>query len=334
MTAGARPLSAPEPNAKSPATDAEPPAPGWVRPAMRLVGWMPWRLRWWIARVATAVTSRRRTRTHIARANLDIAFGDTLSDAEKDRIARLSLVSLVGCMLDAVAIIPRLNAKNWSRYVKVSQADIDALHAELARGKGALVMFSHYGNWELMGACMSFMGNPRSNVVAKRQPGWTNALIEALRTWTGNAVIYKEGAAMASLRALRRGEIVGLSIDQNYSGGIFVPFFGVPAGTPDTLAALARASGAPIVPLVCTPNGDGTYTGRFPPAIHADHTADKAGDIARTTTRCLASLEDIIRERPEMWMWGHKRWKSRPPGEEARQDPYAAPPAPRAAAAH
>jgi Kdo2-lipid IVA lauroyltransferase/acyltransferase len=318
-------VSAAELKAASPPPEPEPPAPAWVRPTMRLMGWLPWRLRWRIARIATALASGRRTRSHVARANLDIAFGDSLPEAEKDRIARESLVSLVGCMLDAVALIPRLNPANWSRYVKVAQADIDRLHAELARGKGALVMFSHYGNWELMGACMPFMGNPRSNVVAKRQPGWTNALIEALRTWTGNAVIYKEGAAMGALRALRRGEIVGLSIDQNYSGGIFVPFFGVPAGTPDTLAGLARASGAPIVPLVCSPNGDGTYTGRFPTAIHADRTGDKEADIVRTTTRCLASLEEIIRERPELWMWGHKRWKSRPPGEEARADPYARP---------
>ncbi len=326
-------MSAPEPKTAPPPPEPEPQAPAWVRPTMALMGWMPWRLRWRIARIATALASGRRTRSHIARANLDIAFGDTVSDAEKDRIARESLVSLVGCMLDAVALIPRLNARNWSRYVKVAPSEIDRLNAELARGKGALVMFSHYGNWELMGACMSLMGFPRSNVVAKRQPGWTNALIEALRTWTGNAVIYKEGAAMGALRALRRGEIVGLSIDQNYSGGIFVPFFGVPAATPDTLAGLARASGAPIVPLVCSPNGDGTYTGRFPTAIHADRTGDKEGDIVRTTTRCLASLEEIIRERPELWMWGHKRWKSRPPGEAPGQDPYTAPSPPRAAAA-
>jgi len=322
-----------DPNAKSPAATAKPPAPAWVRPVMRMASLLPWRLRWWIAWLGMTLTPRRPGRTRVARANLDLAFGDTMPEAEKTQVARASLVSLAGCMLDAVSIIPRLNAKNWSRYVKVPEADVATLHGELARGKGALVMFSHYGNWELMGACMSFMGFHPCNVVAKRQPGWSNALIEGLRTWTGNSVIYKEGAAMATLRALRRNEIVGLSIDQNFSQGIFVPFFGVLAGTPDTLAALARASGAPIVPLVCTPNGDGTYTGRFLPAIHADRTADKEADLVQTTRRCFEVLEGIIRERPALWMWGHKRWKSRPPGEVPARDPYARQPAPRAASA-
>jgi Kdo2-lipid IVA lauroyltransferase/acyltransferase len=326
-------LSPREPNAKSPASRAEPPAATWVRLVMRLASLLPWRVRWWIARLGTTLTPRRPARVRVARANLDLAFGDAMPDAEKDRVARASLMSLAGCMLDAVSIIPRLRPENWSRYVKVPQADVDALHGELARGKGALVMFSHYGNWELMGACMSFMGFHPCNVVAKRQPGWSNALIEGLRTWTGNSVIYKEGAAMATLRALRRNEIVGLSIDQNFSQGIFVPFFGVLAGTPDTLAALARASGAPIVPLVCTPDGDGTYTGHFLPAIHADRTADKEADLVLTTRRCFEVLEKIIRERPSLWMWGHKRWKSRPPGEVPARDPYAPRSAARAASA-
>jgi len=232
-------------------------------------------------------------------------------------------VNLMACMLDAVAVIPRLTADNWRRYVQVPQADIDAVRARLDDGKGVLVMFSHFGNWELMGATVAFMGFGRCQVVGKRQADWANALIESLRTRTGNEVIYKEGAVRATLRALKKGELVGLSIDQNFAAGIFVPFFGLPAATSDTLAALARVSGAPIVPLVCTPNGDGTYTGRLLPAIEADRTGDKEADVANTTRRCNRVLEDMIRERPEFWLWAHKRWKTRPPDEAPPRDLYA-----------
>ena len=41
-----------------------------------------------------------------------------------------------------------------------------------------------------------------------------------------------------------------------------------------------------------------------------------------TTRRCMQALEEIIRERPEFWLWGHKRWKARPPGESPRRDLY------------
>jgi KDO2-lipid IV(A) lauroyltransferase len=292
---------------------------------------VPRRLRWALVRLVVAASGRRRKRLAVARTNLDIAFGDTLSDAEKTRIAQESFVNLAGCMFDAAALIPRLTPDNWRRHVRVDPAEIEALRGLVKGGNGALVMFSHYGNWELMGAAMSYMDLGKCHVVAKRQPGWGNAVIERLRAWTGNTVIYKEGAVRSTLRALKSGGLVGISIDQNFSGGIFVPFFGVPAGTPDTLAALARASGAPIVPLVCTPNPDGSYTGRLLPPIHADRTGDKAADLTATTRRCFAVLEAIIRERPELWLWGHKRWKSRPPDEEPRRDLYATPAPPRAA---
>ena len=152
--------------------------------------------------------------------------------------------------------------------------------------------------------------------MAKRQAAWSNPLIENFRTTTGNTVIYKEGAVRATLRALKNNQLVGLSIDQNFSNGIFVPFFGTKAGTVDTLGALSRASGAPIVPLVCVPNEDGSYSGRLLPAIEPIRSADKKEDVYRITQNCFAVLEEIITERPEMWLWGHKRWKSRPPDED------------------
>jgi KDO2-lipid IV(A) lauroyltransferase len=318
----------PSPEAVNPPEDASEPdrpsAPWWAGPAVRMLGLLPWRLRWGLARLAVRLSRRRGGRMAVARTNLDIAFGDRLPPAEKDRIARESLVNLAGCMLDAVALIPRLTPEGWHRLVRVPQADIDALKKHLAEGRGALVMFSHLGNWELMGAAMAYMGFTQIHVVGKRQADWANDLIEGLRTRTGNRVIYKEGAVRATLKALKGGAIVGLSIDQNFSAGIFVPFFGVPAATPDTLAALARVSGAPIVPLVCVPDGRGTYAGRLLPAIHSQRTDDKAADLIATTRRCFEVLEGVIREHPALWLWGHKRWKTRPPDEQPRRDLYAA----------
>jgi KDO2-lipid IV(A) lauroyltransferase len=297
-------------------------APFWARVALKLVGVLPWRARWGLARLVVGWNRRTRRRLEVARINLDIAFGDTRTAAEKDRIARASLINLLGCMLDAIALIPRLSPDTWQRYLKLAPEDIAAIDKLRVEGRGVLVMFSHYGNWELMGAAMACMGLGQCHVVGKRQADWANDLIEHLRTRTGNRIIYKEGAVRATLRALKTGEMVGLSIDQNFSAGIFVPFFGVPAGTPDTLAALARASGAPIVPLACLPNGDGTYTGRLLPPVKATRTDDKDADMVTITRSCLEVLEGIIRERPEFWLWGHKRWKARPPGEEPRLDLY------------
>ena len=288
-----------------------------------LIRHVPWRARkafsFWLGRI---IARRQRKRHQAARINLDIAFGERFDDAEKDRITEQSFGSFIRCMLDAAALIPTMTADNWQERVKVPQADIDALAELSARGKGILVMFSHYGNWELMGAAMPFITHCPVHVVAKRQSPVTNPFIEQFRTATGNKVIYKEGAVRATLRALKKNELIGISIDQNFSQGIFVPFFGVAAGTVDTLAALSRASGAPIVPLVCVPNEDGSYQGRLLPAIEPIKTDNKDDDIHTLTLNCFKVLEETIDARPEYWLWGHKRWKSRPPGEQPKQDFY------------
>jgi KDO2-lipid IV(A) lauroyltransferase len=294
-----------------------------ARPLLRLFALLPGGLRGAIASLAVALTGGRgKKRRRVARINLDIAFGDRLDAAQKERIALTSFTSFARCMLDAMALVPRLNAANWRHYVDVPEEDLARFRELLARGKGVLVMFSHHGNWELMGAAMAHMELAPVHVVARRQDPFSNPVIEALRTWTGNRVIYKEGAARATLKALRQGHIVGLSIDQNFSRGIFVPLFGVAAGTPDTLAGIARATGAPIVPLTCVPNAHGHYSGRLLPPIEPVCTDDKEADIRATTRLCLETLEGIIREYPALWMWAHKRWKSRPPEERPPRDIY------------
>lgn len=311
-----------------PAKPKGPPLADRIRTALlRAVLWglryTPWRARWGLARLTGLLAARRhRRRRHAAQINLELAFGDALSAREKEIIATRSFQNFIGCMADMVSIIPRMTPDNWHRFVHVSEQDLEEVRAAVAEGKGVLVMFSHYGNWELMGTAMSFMGLPRVNAVAKRQSAWSNPVLEDLRTMHGNTVIYKEGAARKTLYALKKGEIVGFAIDQNYSQGVFVPFFGLEAGTPDTLAGLARASGAPILPFTCLPTGDGSYTGRFLPLIHARVTGNKEADILHTTRECLAALEGVIRERPEYWLWSHKRWKARPPHEQPARRLY------------
>ena len=94
---------------------------------------------------------------------------------------------------------------------------------------------------------------------------------------------------------------------------MFVPFFGVPAATITGLARIAAMTGAVVVPAVTTqlPGGDG-YVLRFYPAW--DHYP--GGDLAADTRRMNAFIEERVREMPEQYYWLHKRFKTRPAGEE------------------
>jgi KDO2-lipid IV(A) lauroyltransferase len=129
---------------------------------------------------------------------------------------------------------------------------------------------------------------------------------------SGNRLIYKWDAARSVIKALKNNEAVGILIDQNtsISEGVFVDFFGKPACAGSAFAKLAHHTSASVVPGFALWDAvSHRYVLRFYPRI------EMSGDVAVDTRRIHARLEEIIRCHPDQWMWIHRRWKTRPPGE-------------------
>ena len=110
---------------------------------------------------------------------------------------------------------------------------------------------------------------------------------------------------------------MGILIDQNAAveSGVFVNFFGVPASASTGFAKFAAHSGAAVIPgFALWSEEEQRYVLRFyPPLV-------MTGDAARDTQTLQSKLEDVIREYPDQWLWIHRRWKTRPPGEESPYD--------------
>jgi KDO2-lipid IV(A) lauroyltransferase len=100
-------------------------------------------------------------------------------------------------------------------------------------------------------------------------------------------------------------------LDFGRKGTIFVPFFGVPAATATGLAAIARSTGAAVVPCVTRMLPGGGYVAQFYPAWRDYPTGDQAADARRM----MAFIEERVLEMPEQYHWLHKRFKTRPEGE-------------------
>ena len=100
---------------------------------------------------------------------------------------------------------------------------------------------------------------------------------------------------------------------------MFAPFFGLEASTTDGIARLALSTGAHIHPAFIhrDPERKFRHVLRFGPAIPMDCTADREVEVAALTARCNEAMERTIREFPSDWMWIHRRWKTRPPGQES-----------------
>ncbi len=121
------------------------------------------------------------------------------------------------------------------------------------------------------------------------------------------------------VKVLRSGEqALGLLTDLNTldDEAIFVDFFGVPAATTFVIAKLAVRTNTPLVPLFAPWSEEkGKYLLIAEPPIAPECTGDEEADVRRVTIEITRRLENQIRQFPGQWLWIHKRWKTRPPGE-------------------
>lgn len=242
-----------------------------------------------------------------ARRNLRLAYGGAMTEREREALVRNVFVHFAKTMLDFVRG-PALSREGLDRII-VSVEGWESGRAALDSGRGLIFLTAHLGNWELLGRWLAAQGIPLT--VVAREPGDPafGGYVRSLRENAGFAVLSKGASARELLGALRRGEAIVLLPDQN-SGDLFVPFFGVPAGTVAGPASLALHTGAPLLPSYCVRQPDDTYKIIFLPPIPAEPTGDRAADVTRVMGEANRVLESVVRQFPEQWLWLHDRWRS------------------------
>ena len=266
-----------------------------------LAGWLGWRY----AGLLDLVVPRLR---QTAELNLTFAY------PERDKTWRRQTIdgvyASIGRLLVAMARFPQIDAANvgeWIRYEGFAH-----YAAARARGKGVLFATAHLGNWELSAFAHALLTEPMNVVVRPLDNPLIDGMVEARRAMSGNKLLSKRDFARSILHALRGNEPVGILVDQNAAAdnGAFVPFFGVPACTNLTFAKLAARSGAAVIPgFAVWSERERMYVLRFYPEVEI------SGDAEADTARVQAAIEVAIRENPDQWLWIHRRWKTRPPGE-------------------
>lgn len=287
-----------------------------VRVVMFFFRILPRTLGIWIIRIAaTCAYWLDRKHRHIARINLKIAFPG-ISEGDRNRIARTSFQNAAMNLLE-VSRLPSLTRTNISSLVEYdAKQGLDNYRAAQARGKGILYLTGHFSSWELLptahalhGYPLSFITRPLDNLPLERH-------LLRIRESKGNQVIGKKNSVRQILRTLKSGGSVGILMDQNTSlqEGMFIDFFGLPAATSSSVALLALRTDAPILPGYLTPLCKGRYKIKFLPPLEVIRTGDRNRDLEVNTRKINEVLEGIIREQPESWLWGHKRWKYQPQG--------------------
>ncbi len=209
-------------------------------------------------------------------------------------------------------ILKRMKLEDFS---VIEGADI--LKAAMAKGKGAIVVTGHFGNWELAGRVLAHAAGG-ALVVARTQ---SNPLIEErarrFREGGGLKVAGREGALRKVLHHLRAGGCVAMLIDQNQrAGGVFVPFFGKLASTVPSPASLALKHGVPVLAGYSYRIGNELrHCFHCDPPFELIRTGDYHADVLANTALFTRRIEGFVRQRPDQWFWLHSRWRKRPPEE-------------------
>ena len=205
------------------------------------------------------------------------------------------------------------NTRNYFRYEGLEHWEQAA-----ARGRGVLIVTGHLGAWELSSFYHSLMGHPMSMVIRRLDNARVDAFVNGIRCRHGNQVLHKDDFARGLIGAVRAGRSVGVLMDTNMTPpqGVFVPFFGREACTASGVARVAARTGAAVLPgFLLWHENEHRYVLHFYPEIELQGTGDAEADASENTARCTAAIERVIRAYPEQWLWVHRRWKTRPPGE-------------------
>jgi len=226
--------------------------------------------------------------------------------AERLRLTRACFAHFGAVFLETVSA-ERFDEQEVDRRFEIEGWE----HVERARqaGRGLFVLTGHYGNWELamyplarrLGE-LHFIARPPNNPFVAED-------VARIRERLGAVPLPRKRAAHGMLNVLRRGGSVAVVIDQRVlpQNGILVPFLGQPAWTSPIVATLALHLGTPAVTGFCYPLPDGRYRFTLEPPIFPEGRGADA--VAALTGRYLERVERHVRERPELWMWMHRRWQ-------------------------
>jgi KDO2-lipid IV(A) lauroyltransferase len=256
-----------------------------------------------IGRLAYLLDGARR---RITLENLASAFpGRTLR--EQRQLARAVFSHFGGLLFELIKF------GTWSRERMLAAVEIEGeerVRQGLEEGRGVLIFTGHFGYWEILALAHALRIGPMSVLARPLDNRQLDAMLEEIRTRTGNTVIQRRGAVRRILRELAAGHTVGILIDQHLheADAVTVGFFQRPAATTSALAALALRTGTPVFPVFALPLPHGRYRLIYEHPVQPP-LADTPDAVRELTQRCTDVLEMYVRRHPELWMWMHRRWR-------------------------
>lgn len=191
---------------------------------------------------------------------------------------------------------------------RVETAGVGHIERAVAAGHSVILFSAHLANWEIAALAAAQSGLAIRQIYRAANNPRVDRLVARLRG-EGAALIPKGRiAARGAITALREGGHLSLLADQKMNDGIPVPFFGRPAMTAPALAQLALRFDCAVLPVRVERLAGARFRLTVQPPLPLPKSGDREADVAALMRLVNATLESWIRERPEQWLWVHRRW--------------------------
>ncbi len=206
----------------------------------------------------------------------------------------------------------KIDRKFIDKFVKIE--NLEYMDQALKKGKGAIGLTAHLGNWELSAQILARLGYKINAIALTHTHSRIDDFFSRQRQLTGINVIPVGVSVRRCFSALRKNEIVGILGDRDFSGenGIFIDFFNRSLLAPLGPAVLSLRTGAAIVPaFVIRDEKDERYFRYiFTEPIYPEHSADEQKDIKHLTSKYIKVIEKFVRLYPQQWFVFHEFWKA------------------------
>jgi Kdo2-lipid IVA lauroyltransferase/acyltransferase len=255
--------------------------------------------------LAYAVAGRRRK---VAQVNLQLCMPQ-LSARERNTVVRHHFEFYARSFLERF-IAWQCTPDRLRSLVQISGME----HFESMRGKPVIILAPHFLGLDTGGMRIQLDVQVSSMYSKQSNPVLDEVTLKG-RTRFNNPILFsRQDGLLPAVRHLRSGTPLYFLPDMDLGprDAVFSSFFGVPAATVTSVSRLAKLTGATVLPVVTTLHNKG-YSLRFYPPWN-DY---PAADPQAAADYMNAFIEERVRENPAQYLWTHKRFKTRPPGEPA-----------------
>ena len=193
------------------------------------------------------------------------------------------------------------------RFIKrleVRHSGIQHLAEAHAKGKGAIIVTAHYGNWEAIRVAAKREGFELGIIYRAFNNRYLDAFTMDMIPDSGQPVLQKGGGMRQLVSHVRRGGMMMILVDQRNSGAPFIDFMGQPAETVTAAADMAAKLGAALIPARAVRD---MREKRFDVTFEAPVTGT---DSIAMMTEVNRRITTWVAEQPAHWFWFHRRWKS------------------------